>query len=169
MKSSARSWWWEVGISFGLLAALVSARVSSEPSVNEGSVQMNKATGAFEVQMQPLGALDSVAGVPLARLSLAKQFAGDLVGEGHGEMLTARTQTQGSAGYVAMERFTGTLQGRKGSFVFQHSAQMNRGAPQMSITVVPDSGTEALAGITGVFKINIVEGKHFYEFEYSLP
>jgi hypothetical protein len=156
MSCSARPWWWEVGISFGLLAILVSARVSSEQSVSKESGQMHKATGTFEVKMQPAGALDSATGTALARLVLEKQFAGDLLGTGRGEMFTAMTQTQGSAGYVAMERFTGTLQGRKGSFVFQHSAQM-------------DSGTDELAGIAGAFKIDVVAGRHLYEFEYSLP
>jgi hypothetical protein len=92
-----------------------------------------------------------------------------LVATGKGEMLTALTGTQGSAGYVAIERVTGTLHGRTESFVFQHSGSMSRGAQQLSITVVPDSGTDELAGIRGTFRLNIVEGKHFYEFEYSLP
>ena len=86
-----------------------------------------------------------------------------------GEMLTALTPVKSSAGYVAIERVTGTLHGRSGSFVFQHSGRMNRGAQQLSITLVPDSGSGDLIGLAGTFKLNVVDGKHSYEFEYSLP
>ncbi|MEO8849729.1 MAG: DUF3224 domain-containing protein [Casimicrobiaceae bacterium] len=102
-------------------------------------------------------------------MSLDKQFAGDLSGVGNGEMLTAMTQTKGSAGYVAIEQFTGTLHGRAGGFVFQHSGSMTRGAQQLSITVVPDSGTGQLTGITGCLEITIADGKHSYAFSYTLP
>jgi hypothetical protein len=102
-------------------------------------------------------------------MSLDKRFEGDLVATGAGEMLTALTPNPGSAGYVAIERVTGTLRGRSGSFVFQHSGTMDQGAQRLSITVVPGSGTGDLAGISGSFKINIAEGRHLYEFEYSLP
>ena len=88
---------------------------------------------------------------------------------GKGEMLTALTGVEGSAGYVAIERVTGTLNGRKGSFVFQHAGIMSRGDQQLSISVVPDSGTEQLTGISGVFSLTIVDGKHGYVFDYSLP
>ncbi len=84
-------------------------------------------------------------------------------------MLTATTPNKGSAGYVAIERVSGTLGGRHGSFVLQHSGTMNLGVPQLSITVVPDSGTLALAGISGTLRINVVSGRHYYEFAYSLP
>jgi hypothetical protein len=76
---------------------------------------------------------------------------------------------KGSAGYVAMERVTGTLAGRSGSFAIQHHGIMDRGAPSLSITVVPDSGAGELAGITGRMGITIEEGKHFYDFEYDIP
>lgn len=105
----------------------------------------------------------------LGRMSLDKVYAGDLVGTGKGTMLTAMTGTQGSGAYVAIERVSGTLHGKKGSFVFQHLGTMNRGAQQLSITIVPDSGTGELAGIEGTFKLAIVDGKHLYEIEYSLP
>ena len=127
------------------------------------------AKGTFEVSMKLLSETDSSAGAKLGRMSIDKQFSGDLTGTGKGEMLSAVTEVKGSAGYVAIERVAGTLNGRKGSFVFQHSGTMNRGAPQLSITVVPDSGTDELSGIAGSFQINIVEGKHFYEFAYTLP
>jgi hypothetical protein len=126
------------------------------------------AKGTFTVEMKPL-AERNADGVNMGRMSLDKRFEGNLVATGTGEMLTALTPVKGSAGYVAIERITGTLAGRTGSFVFQHSGTMDRGTQRLSITVVPGSGTGALAGISGEFRLNIVEGKHFYEFEYSLP
>jgi len=83
--------------------------------------------------------------------------------------LTAMTSVEGSAGYVAIERLTGALKGRKGSFVLQHTGTMNRSAQHLTISVVPDSGTEELTGLTGVMTIRIADGKHFYELEYTLP
>lgn len=125
------------------------------------------AMGSFTVEMKPQGDPDAADGVSLGRLLLQKRFEGDLVATSQGEMLTAMTPVQGSAGYVAIERVTGTLHGKSGSFVFQHTGTMTRGAQQLSITVVPDSGTGELAGLSGVFRLQIVEGKHFYEFEYQ--
>lgn len=127
------------------------------------------AKGSFTVEMKPQSESAAVDGVHLGRMSLHKRFEGDLVGTGEGEMLTALTPVQGSAGYVAIERVTGTLGGRTGSFVFQHSGRMDRGAQSLSIDVVPDSGTGGLAGIAGTFKLDITDGKHAYEFEYWLP
>ncbi|MET0292951.1 MAG: DUF3224 domain-containing protein [Steroidobacteraceae bacterium] len=127
------------------------------------------AKGTFEVSLVPQGDSNAADGTTLGRMSLDKRFAGDLAGTGQGQMLTAMTAVAGSAGYVAIERVTGTLHGRAGSFVLQHTGTMNRGAPQLAITVVPDSGTGALAGIAGTFVIDIVDGKHFYRFEYTLP
>ena len=127
------------------------------------------AKGSFTVEMKPQVEAASVEGVNLGRMSLDKRFEGDLTATGKGEMLTALTPIRGSAGYVAIERVTGTLHGRSGSFVFQHAGTMDQGAQQLSITVVPDSGTGALVGIVGTFKLTIIDGKHFYEFEYSLP
>ena len=128
----------------------------------------NRAVGTFEVTMKPLPVSEQMAGTPTARFSLDKVFAGDLVGVGKGEMLTAMTETNGSAGYVAIERVTGKMHGRAGSLLFQHSGTMDRGTPTLSIGVVPDSGTEELTGITGTFTIKVVDGQHRYEFDYSL-
>ncbi|WP_287129874.1 DUF3224 domain-containing protein [Candidatus Cyanaurora vandensis] len=128
-----------------------------------------RASGTFTVSMKPQTPSEELAGGSLGRMLLDKQFEGGLVAVGKGEMLTAITQIQGSAGYVAIEHVTGTLHGQQGSFVFQHSGTMTRGAQQLAITVVPDSGTEALTGITGQFTLSIVDSQHFYEFEYSLP
>lgn len=125
------------------------------------------ARGSFTVEIKPQADPDT-AGVSLGRLRLQKCFEGDLAATSQGEMLTAMTPVQGSAGYVAIERVTGTLHGKSGSFVFQHSGTMTRGAQQLSITVVPDSGTGELAGLAGTFRLQIVEGKHRYEFEYEV-
>jgi len=127
------------------------------------------AKGSFTVEMKPQADLGSEASVKLARMSLAKHFDGDLQAVGQGEMLTALTPVPGSAGYVAIERVTGSLHGAGGSFVFQHSGTMDHGAQRLSITVVPDSGTGALLGLQGTFRIDIVERQHFYEFDYTLP
>jgi len=128
------------------------------------------AKGRFTVQMKPLSDTGLAGGnAKLGRMSLDKVFEGDLAAVGQGEMLTAMTQTQGSAGYVAIERVTGSLQGRQGSFVLQHSGQMDRGAQSLSIRVVPDSGSGDLIGLQGELKIRIEGGQHFYEFAYTLP
>lgn len=124
-----------------------------------------RATGTFDVTLQPLSPPDALPG----RIALDKRFFGDLTGVGKGEMLTALTGTEGSAGYVAIERITANLHGRQGAFVFQHNGIMNRGAQQLSIVVVPDSGTEQLTGIAGVFSLTVVDGKHHYIFDYTLP
>ncbi len=128
------------------------------------------ATGPFEVKLEPQ-ALSGVAEQSgLGRMSLAKEFRGALVATSTGEMLAFRSATPGSAGYVAMETVRGTLDGRAGSFVLQHSSTMTRGEPAQSITVVPDSGTEALAGLAGRMVIDIAPGgAHGYRFDYSLP
>jgi hypothetical protein len=126
------------------------------------------ATGTFEVKLIPQPPEDQAEGSTLGRMLLDKQFHGDLQGASQGQMLTAMTSVKGSAGYVAIERVTGTLHGRDGSFVLQHSGVMTRGAPQQSVTVVPDSGTGELAGLAGKMTINIVDGKHLYDFEYTL-
>lgn len=130
---------------------------------------MPLAKGSFHVELKRLGEPDAHDGVTLGRMSIDKRFEGDLAGTSRGQMLSALTAVQGSAGYVAIEQVTGTLQDRSGSFVFQHSGSMAHGAQSLSITVVPDSGTGALVGLTGTFKLEIVNGRHFYEFDYDLP
>jgi len=128
----------------------------------------NHASGSFEVKLIPIKDEGDDAG--LGKMSIDKQYHGDLEATGKGIMLSsAATVVKGSGGYVAMERVTGTLKGRSGSFVLQHSGTMTRGTPQLSVTVVPDSGTGQLEGLTGTMNIKIDEGKHSYEFEYSLP
>ena len=124
-----------------------------------------QASGTFEVKMVPqTGDKDAAVG----RFSLDKQFHGDLEATSKGEMLAVMTKVEGSAGYVAMEQVTGTLNGRKGTFALQHNGIMTRGTPQLSISVVPDSGTDQLVGLSGKMEIKIAEGKHFYSFEYNI-
>jgi hypothetical protein len=101
-------------------------------------------------------------------MSIDKEFHGDLKGTSKGQMLAAGTEVKGSAGYVAIERVSGMLRGRSGTFALLHSGTMTRGVPHLSITVVPDSGTGDLVGVAGQMTINIVDGKHFFEFEYTL-
>jgi hypothetical protein len=129
----------------------------------------SRASGVFDVKLAPQPADDKVGDPTVGRMALDKQYHGDLEATGKGQMLATMTEVKGSAGYVAMERVSGTLKGRTGSFSLQHSGTMNRGVPELIITVVPDSGTGQLVGISGKLKINIVEGKHFYEFDYTLP
>ena len=125
-----------------------------------------RAIGNFEAKMNPQP--DEKAGDPsIGRMLLDKQYDGNLEATSKGQMLAVGTDVPGSAGYVAMERVTGTLNGRKGTFALQHSGTMTRGAPHLTITVVPDSGTGELVGLTGKLLVVIVDGKHSYEFDYT--
>ncbi|HEY2497850.1 MAG TPA: DUF3224 domain-containing protein [Candidatus Angelobacter sp.] len=125
------------------------------------------ATGTFEVKLVPQTD-DKSGDTSLGRMTIDKQFHGDLEGASKGQMLTGMTEVKGSAGYVAVEKVTGTLKGRNGTFILQHTGIMDRGKPQLKITVVPDSGTGQLVGITGTFNVIITNGKHSYEFDYTL-
>ncbi len=127
-----------------------------------------RASGPFEVKLTPQASGDKPEGSLLGRMVIDKQFHGDLEATSKGEMLSAGTAVKGSAGYVAMEHVSGSLHGKSGTFVLQHTGTMNRGTPQLSVTVVPDSGTGQLVGLSGTMTINIVAGKHSYEFDYTL-
>lgn len=127
------------------------------------------ARGSFEVSLKPLETYNKTPDSSLGRMSIDKQFHGELEAVSQGEMLSAGSPVKGSAGYVAIERVSGTLNGRSGSFVLQHDATMTRGAPYLNIIVVPDSGTGGLTGLSGNMNIIIADGKHSYDFEYSLP
>lgn len=127
-----------------------------------------QANGVFEVKLNPEPLSGVAEGAGLGRMSLDKTFHGDLVATSRGEMLAFRSSEPGSAGYVAMEKVTGSLHGRDGSFVLQHSSTMTRGVPEQSISVVPDSGTGALVGLLGRMVITIAEGRHSYAFDYTL-
>lgn len=124
------------------------------------------AKGPFQVKRVALPAAFEAAS--LGRHSLDKVFSGDLEATSLGEMISAGGLVPGSAGYVGMERVTGTLHGRSGAFVLQHSATMDRGTPSLTITVVPDTGTDALTGLSGSMRIIIEKGQHSYEFEYEI-
>jgi hypothetical protein len=129
-----------------------------------------RANGTFEVDIKPQAGYANDANAAVGRMSLDKQFHGDLEATSKGEMLAVGTGGEGSSGgYVAMEQVSGSLNGRAGTFALQHSATMTRGTPQLSITVVPDSGTGQLAGLAGKMAILIDDGKHSYDFEYTLP
>lgn len=141
--------------------------IDDHPGIRQKEMDMTQhASGTFNVNLQPQA--DTVGDPTLGRLAIDKQFSGDLVGTSKGQMLAAGTATADSAGYVALERVHGTLQGMAGTFVLQHSGTMARGAQQLTITVVPDSGTEQLVGLAGSMTITIVDGKHFYGFDYTL-
>jgi Protein of unknown function (DUF3224) len=127
----------------------------------------NQAKGEFEVKMTPQP--DDGSGLAIGRFSLDKTFSGGLLATSQGLMMAVSTETEGSAGYVAMEIVTGILDKRTGTFALQHNGLMNRGQQQLTITVVPDSATEGLGGLSGAMTIDIVDGKHFYVLDYDLP
>lgn len=126
-----------------------------------------RATGTFEVKLSPQVDGEE-GGACVGRMLIDKHFAGDLEATSRGQMLAARGGVEGSAGYVALEQVTGTLAGRAGSFVLQHTGTMERGAQRLSVTVVPDSGTGEFQGLAGEMRIVIAEGRHSYEFDYTL-
>jgi hypothetical protein len=126
------------------------------------------ATGTFAVTIDSQSPYDPFDGASLGRVSLNKQFSGDLEGTSRVEMLSAISTVKGSAGYVAIERVTGTLHGKRGTFILQHTGTMTRGTQDLSVTVVPDTGTGELTGIAGRLAIDIIEKIHHYAFEYTL-
>jgi len=129
---------------------------------------MGRARGDFVVTLTPQSTDEITGASTLARLAIDKQFTGDLIGVSKGEMLSAGTPTKGSAGYVAIERVSGALHGRTGTFVLQHSGTMTRGSPELTVSVVPDSGSGELTGLSGTMRI-IIDGKrHSYEFDYTI-
>jgi hypothetical protein len=127
-----------------------------------------KIKGTFEVKLNPIGfSQEGIDGIQLGRMSIDKTFHGELSGQSKGEMLSAMTSTKGSAGYVALEQFVGTLNGKKGSFVLQHFGTMAQGDNRLILEVVPDSGAGELEGLSGTMKVIMENGKHYYEFDYS--
>ena len=141
-------------------------RVQKNESIKKEPPMTQHATGTFEVKLAPQD--DKSDDKTMGRMTIDKQWLGDLEGTSKGQMLTGGDPSKGSAGYVAIEKFSGTVKGHKGTFIFQHSATMTKGEGQLTITVVPDSGTDELAGISGKLTIKIESGKHFYDFEYNL-
>ena len=129
-----------------------------------------RAAGSFDVTLKPLDAYATAEHPMLGRMSVDKQYHGDLEAAAKGEMLMGMTDVKNSAVYVAIERVTGTLHGKRGSFILHHTGVMSRGDQHLMITVVPDSGTDQLAGLTGTLSIDITQdGKHNYTFQYTLP
>ena len=128
-----------------------------------------QAKGTFDVKVVPQGTGDTAEGIALGRMSIDKQFHGDLEATSKGEMLTSGLESNGSAAYVAIERVIGTLGGKRGSFALMHQGTMNKESQKLTVVVVPDSGTGELAGLSGTMTIIIVDKKHLYDFSYSLP
>jgi hypothetical protein len=127
-----------------------------------------RASGTFEVKLSPQAPDNESENSAISRMLIDKQFHGDLDATSKGQMLAAVTAVNGSAGYVAIEQVSGTLHGRSGTFVLQHSGTMTRGAAQLTVAVVPDSGTGQLSGLAGKMEINISDGEHSYDFQYTL-
>ena len=155
-------------VSMALLALFAPGVKGAEPG--KGATMTMKAKGPFDVKVAPLALSDVAQDPSMGRMSIDKQYHGDLEGTGKGEMLTGGNPASGAGVYVAVERVSGTLGGKKGSFLVYHHATMVDGKPDLTITVAPKSGTDQLAGITG--KMNIIfgeGGKHFYELDYTLP
>jgi len=151
----------------GGVLGLAQSQSAAKSEESKDSVVTIHAKGTFDVKVAPVTE-DKAEGSTLGRYSLDKQYHGDLEATAKGEMLTAGSDVKGSGAYVAMERVNGTLNGRKGSFVLVHKGTMGHGSMQLSVTVVPDSGTGQLAGISGTLNIVIADGKHSYELDYSI-
>jgi Protein of unknown function (DUF3224) len=127
------------------------------------------ARGTFEVQLAPQPADAYSDATTMGRMTMDKQFSGDIVATSKGQMLTGMGNIKGSAAYVAMERVTGTVNGKRGSFVLHHTGVMANGAQSLAIVIAPDSGTDELAGIAGTLTL-VIEGKvHNYDLAYTLP
>ena len=154
-----------LSLALGLAVGLTSHTAHAQ----KGAAMTNHASGTFDVKITPQK--DEGIGDPtIGRMSVAKQFRGDLEGSSGAQMLTGMSEAVKDSGtYVAIERIRGTLQGRTGSFAVWHAGTMNRGTQSLVITIIPDSGTEQLTGITGTMTIEIKDGKHFYGIDYSLP
>jgi hypothetical protein len=127
-----------------------------------------RASGTFDVKLVPDGDPDTADGIALGRMSLSKEFQGDLQGTSTGQMLHSGTETAGSRAYVAIERVTGSLGGKSGSFVLMHRGTMTKDGQELSVIVAPSSGTGELASLAGTFQIIIKDKKHYYEFDYTL-
>jgi hypothetical protein len=165
MKHLARAAAALAGLCLSLAPAGLARAQAGAPSHTQTETAVStRATGMFQVQLAP-----QETAATIGRMSIDKQFHGDLEATSKGEMLAAQGGVQGSAGYVALEQVTGTLHGRTGTFYLQHTGTMDRGVPSLSITVVPDTGTGELTGLAGRMNIVIEGGKHSYEFDYTLP
>jgi Protein of unknown function (DUF3224) len=152
-----------------LLSSWAVGQTPTPSPVRTDTAMTTRASGTFDVKLASLSPSDKGQEALLGRMSIDKQFHGDLTGASKGEMLSFLTEAKTSGVYVAVERVTATLAGRSGTFVLHHTGLSDKGAQQLAIAVVPESGTGDLAWITGTMKIIIKGGKHFYEFDYALP
>lgn len=153
-----------------VFAAVVTAANRNHEQNSKREPMPSHATGSFEVKSTPQPSGFKTEDPNLGRATGEKQFHGDLEATSEVQMLTAGTKIKGSAAYVAIEKITGVLKGRSGTFILQHAGTMNRGVAELTVTVVPDSGTEQLAGLSGKMNITATaDGKHSYDFEYALP
>jgi hypothetical protein len=153
-----------LSLALGLAAGFVPATVHGQKAA-----MAKQASGTFDVKIT-LQKDEGVGDATIGRMGIDKQYHGDLEGTGLGQMLTGMAEAVKDSGtYVAIERVRGTLQGRKGSFAVWHAGTMARGRQSLTITVIPDSGTDELTGIAGTMTIDIRDGKHYYGFDYSLP
>ena len=160
--------WTRAAFVAGVCLTIGGAIGSSHTDKKTEAVMRTRASGRFDVRLAPLTLDDRAADATLGRMSIDKVFLGDLEATSKGEMLTAMTAVAGSAGYVAIERVAGKLNGRSGTFVLQHTGTMTRGEQQLSIMVVPDSGTGQLTNLAGKMTITIKDTRHSYDFEYTL-
>jgi hypothetical protein len=147
-------------------SASASAPARASGAIEKGAAVTSRATGTFDVKLTP----QQDEGSPLGRLTIDKTFHGGIDGTSQGQMLAATSSSvKTSGGYVALEKVTAKLDGRAGTFFLQHSGTMTRGTPSLALAVVPDSGTEELAGLTGTMTIDIApDGKHSYTFQYTI-
>lgn len=157
-----------VGLCLLLPGAAPTAKAQSAPAANQGEAARSlRATGTFDVKVTPVA--DTQDSIASGRLSIAKTFHGDLEGTSRGEMWTANTSVEGSAGYVAIEKVEGRLRGRQGTFTLLHQGTMRQGGDfKLTLMTVPDSGTGELAGLAGTMTIVIADGKHSYALDYTL-
>ena len=151
------------------VAAHAQTPTAAPSAAEKGPAVTFRATGTFDVTLKPLDLTDNAQGIALGGMAIDKQFHGDLEAISKGTMLTAVSDSNGAAAYVAMERVSGTLRGRSGSFVLMHNGTMTRDGQHLSVTVAPGSGTDQLAGLAGTMAITIVDKRHLYEFEYTIP
>jgi hypothetical protein len=152
-----------------ILPAATHPQSPATPLLRKNPVMSRHAEGAFDVRTTPLAADEATMGTLIGRYSLVKQYHGDLDAASKGEMLGAGEPSSGSAGYVAVEQVTGTLHGQTGSFALQHIGAMEHGSYKLAVAVVPGSGTAQLTGLAGTLTITVANGKHSYNFEYTLP
>jgi Protein of unknown function (DUF3224) len=149
---------------FRRVAAIILLATISTPALTKEPV-MSHAKGEFEVKLAPVSSADE----PVMRMSIDKQFHGDLEATSIGQMMAGGNEANGARVYVALETVTGSLGGKSGSFILVHRGTMTKSAQELSVIVVPDSGTGELKGISGTLDIQITDGKHFYTMDYTLP